>query len=93
MQQAAASVPENTSPRPSLFLDLPRGPLWPAGAAMSVFSYVVQDIALAFGSLALVLPPAARDLVFAPPMVARHREKRLTRRVVRPAGVHRGTAA
>ncbi|WP_406726127.1 hypothetical protein WJ438_17765 [Streptomyces sp. GD-15H] len=60
---------------------------------MSVFSYVIHDSAPAFGSLALVLPPAAMDLVSAPPGVAWRRKKRLTRRTVQPAGVHRGTAA
>jgi hypothetical protein len=79
-QAAAASEPESASLRPRLFLDLLRRPLWLAGAAMSVLSYVIQGIALAFGSLVLVLPLAAMDLVFALPMIAWRRRKRPTRR-------------
>ncbi|WP_391858309.1 DMT family transporter [Streptomyces silvisoli] len=77
-QAAAASVPEGKPLRPRLFLELIRRPLWLAGIAMSAFSYVVQGRALAFGSLVLVPPLAAMDLVFALPMVAWRRRVRIT---------------
>ncbi|GHD91836.1 DMT family transporter [Streptomyces naganishii] len=77
-QSAAASVPESDSLRPRLILDLLRRPLWLAGIGMSFFSYVIQGVALAFGPLVLVLPLAALDLVFALPMVALRRRRRLT---------------
>ncbi|MFK4150026.1 DMT family transporter [Streptomyces sp. NPDC004065] len=78
-QAAAAAVPESESLRPRLVLDLLRRPLWLLGAALSVLSYVMQGVALAFGPLVLVLPLAAMDLVFALPLVARRRGRPVTR--------------
>lgn len=80
LQQAAArSAPEGESLRPRLLFDLARRPMWLAGVAMSVFSYAVQGLALAFGPLVLVQPLAATDLVFALPLLAHLHGTRLTR--------------
>jgi hypothetical protein len=77
-QAAAASVPEAKSLRPGMIVDLARRPVWLLGIVMSAFSYIVQGFALAFGSLVLVLPLAAMDLVFALPLVAWRHKVRLT---------------
>jgi hypothetical protein len=80
LQQAAASaVPETQSLRPSLFLALVRRPLWLAGAVLDVGSYLIQAVALAFGPLVLVMPLASTDLLFALPLLAWRRRRRLTR--------------
>ncbi|GGX79623.1 DMT family transporter [Streptomyces anandii] len=92
-QSAAASVPESDSLRPRLILDLLRRPLWLAGIGMSFFSYVIQGVALAFGPLVLVLPLAALDLVFALPMVALRRRRRLTAAEVTGAACTSGGVA
>jgi hypothetical protein len=78
-QAAAASVPETQSLRPSLVVSLARRPLWLAGAVLDVASFVIQGVALAFGSLVLVMPLASTDLLFALPLVAWRRDRRLTR--------------
>jgi hypothetical protein len=80
LQQAAASaVPEMQSLRPSLFLSLVHRPLWLAGAVLDVTSYLIQGVALAFGPLVLVMPLASTDLLFALPLLAWRRGRRLTR--------------
>ncbi|WP_234388990.1 hypothetical protein [Streptomyces sp. AS58] len=79
-QEAAATMPERESLRPGLIWALAHRPLWLAGIALSAFSFVVQGAALAFGPLVLVLPSASTDLLFALPLIARRRRRRLTRR-------------
>ncbi|NUR27653.1 MAG: DMT family transporter [Catenulispora sp.] len=80
LQQAAAeSVPETQSLRPRLLLSLLSRPLWLAGVGMAAASYIVQGVALAFGSLVLVMPLASTDLLFALPLVAWRRGRRLSR--------------
>src|SRR3954465_13068572 len=78
-QAAAASVPATQSLHPRLLLSLIRRPLWLPGVAMAAASYLVQGVALAFGSLVLVMPLASTDLLFALPLVAWRRGRRLTR--------------
>lgn len=78
-QDAASSVPDAQSLRPRLLVDLARRPLWVLGIAMSAAAYVIQGVALAFGSLVLVLPLASTDLLFALPLIAWRRGVRLTR--------------
>jgi drug/metabolite transporter (DMT)-like permease len=45
---------------------------------LTVFSFVMQGLALAFGPLVLVQPVAATDLLFALPLLAWRRQERLT---------------
>lgn len=77
-QYAASKAPARESLRPALLLDLARKPLWLAGMALTVFSFVMQGVALAFGPLVLVQPVAATDLLFALPLLAWRRRERLT---------------
>jgi drug/metabolite transporter (DMT)-like permease len=63
-----------------LLLSLLRQPRWVAGMALSLGSFVVQAIALAFGPLTLVQPLAATDVLFALPFIARRNGRGLTRR-------------
>ena len=78
-QAAASSVPEVRSLHPSLLLSLVRRRSWLAGAVLDVASYVIQGVALAFGPLVLVMPLASTDLLFALPLLAWRRGRRLTR--------------
>jgi hypothetical protein len=81
-QEAAATMPARQSLRPRLIWALAHEPLWLAGIALSAVSFVVQGVALAFGPLVLVLPLASTDLLFALPLLARRRRRKLTRRDV-----------
>lgn len=78
-QAAAASVPQTQSLRPSLFLSLVRRPAWLAGAVLDVSSFFILGVALAFGPLVLVMPLASTDLLFALPLLAWRRGRRITR--------------
>lgn len=77
LQQAAA---QGESDMPIVGLTvirrLIRRPRWLLAISLSVISFIVQAVALAFGPLALVQPLAATDLLFALPLLAyRHRQK------------------
>jgi hypothetical protein len=50
---------------PELLLDLVKQPLWLAGIAANVASFILQVVALRFGPLALVEPILVCDLIFA----------------------------
>jgi hypothetical protein len=50
---------------PELLLDLIKQPLWLAGIAANVASFILQVVALRFGPLALVEPILVCDLIFA----------------------------
>ncbi|MEY9893928.1 hypothetical protein ABIA35_007465 [Catenulispora sp. MAP12-49] len=77
-QAAAASVPEDQALRLSLFASLVRRPVWVAGMALDVASFIILGVALAFGPLVLVMPLASTDLVFALPLLAWRQGQRLT---------------
>jgi hypothetical protein len=77
-QYAASKAPTDESLRLGLLLHLARQPLWLAGMGLTVFSFAVQGVALAFGPLVLVQPVAATDLAFALPLLAWRRQERLT---------------
>lgn len=77
-QSAARKAPAGESLRLALILHLARQPLWLAGMALTILSFVMQGVALAFGPLVLVQPVAATDLVFALPLLAWRRQERLT---------------
>ncbi len=61
-----------------LLLSLIRQPSWVAGVLLAAGSFGIQGLALAFGSLTLVQPLAATDVLFALPLVARRNQRRLT---------------
>jgi drug/metabolite transporter (DMT)-like permease len=63
-----------------LITRLSRNPMWTAGVALQAASYGIQAVALAFGPLVLVQPLAATDLLFALPLLAFVRRRRLRRR-------------
>lgn len=50
---------------PRIMLDLIRQPLWVAAVGANIVGFVLQVVALSFGSLALVQPLLVWDLVFA----------------------------
>jgi hypothetical protein len=50
---------------PAILLDLVRQPLWLIGIAANLVGFVLQVVALSFGSLALVQPLLVFDLIFA----------------------------
>lgn len=67
-----------------LLARLRRSRLWVLGAGLQAVSFGVQAVALAFGPLALVQPLAGTDLLFAFPLLAHYRRRRL--RAVELAG-------
>ncbi|RPK80668.1 DMT family transporter [Streptomyces sp. ADI98-10] len=77
--EAARQASVQESMRLRLLLDLARRPRWLAGLGLSVSSFAFLGLALAYGPLALVLPLAATDLLFALPFLALRRAERLTR--------------
>ena len=78
-QGVASSVPEKKSLRLSLVASLVRRPAWLVGAVLDVSSYLILGVALAFGPLVLVMPLASTDLLFALPLLAWRRRRRVTR--------------
>jgi drug/metabolite transporter (DMT)-like permease len=80
IQQSAARASHAGVLRVRLLLTLLRQPRWIAGVALAMFSFVILGTALAFGPLALVLPLAATDVLFALPLIARRYHRRLTRK-------------
>jgi drug/metabolite transporter (DMT)-like permease len=64
-QRAGASTaPTGQSFTPKLLLYLVRQPIWLAGVASMILGFVFQVVALHFGSLALVQPIFASELLF-----------------------------
>ncbi|WP_418955604.1 DMT family transporter [Streptomyces tritici] len=77
--QTARQASVRKALRLRLLLDLARRPMWLLGTALSVSSFALLALALAFGPLVLVLPLAAMDLIFALPLLALRRGESLTR--------------
>lgn len=68
-------------------------PRWVLAISLSVISFIVQAVALAFGPLALVQPLAATDLLFAFPLLAyRHKQRVGSRNWLEGAMVVAGVA-
>ena len=59
---------------------LVRKPVWLAGTAASAAGFILQGVALGFGSLSLVQPLIVLSLAFAMPLAARKQHRRLGRR-------------
>ena len=80
VQQGAARQTHARTLRFGLFVALLRDRRWLGGIAVTVLSFGVQGVALAFGPLAPVQPLVATEVLFALLMVARRNRRPLTRR-------------
>lgn len=76
-QQVASRRPADESMSLRLILDLARRRQWLAGLGLAVLSYALQALALAFGPLAVVQPLLVTELLFAIPISARIRGRRI----------------
>ena len=64
-QRSTKRVKTRKALSPRIFVDLARQPLWLTAIGANVLAFVLQVLALDFGSLALVQPLLVCDLVFA----------------------------
>ena len=80
-QRAAERVADEHARGARLFLELIRSPQWVAGTVSNTLGYVLQAVALAFGSLLVVQPLLVTSLLFALPMGAWLAHERLPRSV------------
>jgi drug/metabolite transporter (DMT)-like permease len=64
-QRSTKKVKTREPLSPRLILDLVRQPLWLIAIAANVVGFILQVVALAYGSLALVQPLLVSDLLFA----------------------------
>jgi hypothetical protein len=64
-QRSTKRVRHRKAGSPWIFVDLVRQPLWLTAIAANVAGFVLQVVALKFGSLAVVQPLLVADLVFA----------------------------
>jgi drug/metabolite transporter (DMT)-like permease len=76
-QSAAAEAPRDRSLSWRLLADLVRRPKWVLGISSDAVSFGFQALALAFGPLVLVQPLIVSGLLFALPLAARMRRRRL----------------
>jgi hypothetical protein len=82
VQQGAARQTPGNPLRLGLIVALVRERRWLGGMGLTVLSFGVQALALAFGPLALVQPLATMDVLFALPLVARLNHRPLARRSI-----------
>ena len=80
IQQGAAQQAHARTLRFGLLVALAHERRWLAGMGMTVLSFGIQGVALAFGPLALVQPLVAMEVLFALPMIAHKNRRRLSRR-------------
>ncbi len=80
IQQGAARHTAARTLHLGLLVALAHERRWLAGLAVTVVSFGIQGLALAFGPLALVQPLVATEVLFALPMVAYKNRRRLKRR-------------
>lgn len=73
-QRTARQAPESESLRLSLLFDLLHRRTWLAGMGLVAVAYCLQAVALGLGSVALVEPLVATELVFAVPLAIRGRQ-------------------
>lgn len=78
-QRTAATVPDDEARGLGLIRRLVRQPMWWAGAVGDTGGYVVQAVALVFGSVLLVQPVLVTTLLFALPLGAWWTGRRLRR--------------
>ncbi|MDR1442070.1 MAG: DMT family transporter [Bifidobacteriaceae bacterium] len=78
-QHAAAGVPDGQGEGLRLYLRLARSPMWWAGALGDAAGFVLQAVALVFGSVVLVQPVLVTALIFALPLAARWNGRRVSR--------------
>ncbi len=93
-QHVAAMTPDDERLSPRLLLDLVRRPVWLLGIASMAAGQLVEALALRYGDLTVVEALTATNVLFALPMAAAWRRKRLCRRDwVGAAGIVAGLAA
>src|SRR5215831_8594122 len=80
IQQGAARQAHARTLRFGLLVALARERRWLGGMAITVSSFGIQGVALAFGPLALVQPLVATEVLFALPMIARRNRLPLRRK-------------
>ena len=80
-QRAASQVSDDNARSGQFFAHLFRSPQWWAGTLGNGVGYVLQGVALAFGSLLIVAPMLVTSLLFALPLGARLSHTRLPRAV------------
>ncbi|HWG73035.1 MAG TPA: DMT family transporter [Acidimicrobiales bacterium] len=76
-QMAARRAPRDDTMSLRLLVDLVRQPMWLGGVVASVVAFGLQALALGFGPLVLVQPLIVLEMVFALPLAARLRHRRL----------------
>lgn len=76
-QRVASERPRDESLSPRLIADLARQRRWLAGIGLAIVSYAFQALALAYGALAVVQPLIVTELIFAIPLSARIRGRRV----------------
>lgn len=76
-QRVASERPDDEALSLRLLADLAREPRWLAGISLAVVSYAFQALALSFGALAVVQPLIVTELIFAIPLSARLRGRRI----------------
>ncbi|MBV9592263.1 MAG: DMT family transporter [Actinobacteria bacterium] len=81
-QRAAARVSDEQARSGSFITELVKSPQWWAGTLGNGGGYVLQGVALAFGSLLVVQPLIVTSLLFALPLGARLARRRLPRAVI-----------
>lgn len=79
-QHTAASAPSSERLSPRLLLDLARRPVWIAGIGAMVGGQLLGAAALGNGQLTLVEPLLAANVLFALPLAAAWRRRRIGRR-------------
>lgn len=77
-QHEAAGVPEGAALRPGLLLVLVRRPVWLGGIATMVGGQLLGAVTLGMGSLVVVEPLLATNVLFALPMAALASRRRLS---------------
>jgi drug/metabolite transporter (DMT)-like permease len=93
IQQGAARQTQARTLRFGLLLALAHERRWLAGMAITVLSFGIQAVALAFGPLALVQPLVATEVLFALPMIAHRNMRPLTRKgIIGGLGIASGVA-
>ena len=93
VQQGAARQTQTRTLRFGLLVALAHDRRWLGGVSVTVLSFGIQAVALAFGPLALVQPLVATEVLFALPMIAHRNRRPLMRKgIIGGLGVVSGMA-